>query len=76
MNILIIYGVILFIAFILSYLLTPMAIKFAIKKDIIDNPKQDDRRVHKNPVPRVGGLAMVFSMLITLAIVYRFIVFH
>jgi len=76
MNIVIIYGVFLLIAFGISYLLTPVAIKFAIKKDIIDNPNQDDRRVHKKPVPRVGGLAMVFSMLITLALAYRTIILY
>lgn len=76
MNTFIIYGTILLLAFVISYFLTPLAIKFAIKRDIIDNPKQDDRRVHKTPVPRVGGLAMVFSMLITLAIVYRSIIFY
>lgn len=76
MNILIIYGAMLLVAFGISYFLTPIAIKFAIKKEIIDNPKQDDRRVHKVPTPRVGGLAMVFSMLITLALTYRIILFY
>lgn len=73
MNILIIYGGILLVAFLISYFLTPIAIKFAIKRDIIDNPKQDDRRVHKTPVPRVGGLAMVFTMLISVILIYRII---
>lgn len=70
MNTLIIYGAILVVSFIISYYLTPFAIKFAIKRDLIDNPKKDDRRVHKIPVPRVGGLAMVFAMLITLTLIY------
>ena len=76
MNILIIYGAMLLVSFGISYLLTPIAIKFAIKKDIIDHPKKDDRRVHKLPIPRVGGLAMVLSMLITLGITYRIIFFY
>ncbi len=76
MSTLIIYGSILILSIVTSYFLTPMAIRFAIHKDIIDNPAKDDRRVHKIPVPRVGGLAMVFSMVIVLGIVYRIIFFY
>lgn len=70
MSLIIIYGTIFLISFGLSYVSTPLVIKFAIKNDLIDNPNKDDRRVHKKPVPRVGGLAMVFSMLISLILVF------
>ncbi len=45
------------IAFVLSFFLTPVAKKFAIKVGAIDVPK-DDRRVHTKPIPRMGGLAI------------------
>lgn len=49
-----IYGIILVISFFVSYFAVPFAIKFAEKYGIIDNPKKDDRRVHKKPTPRAG----------------------
>ena len=62
----IIYGGVLLLSFIVSYITVPWAIKFANKKGIIDNPKQDDRRVHKAPTPRVGGIAIVAGVMISL----------
>lgn len=49
-----VYGIILVISFLVSYFCAPFAIKFAVKYGIIDNPKKDDRRVHKKPTPRAG----------------------
>ena len=49
-----IYGIVLVISFLVSYFSVPFAIKFAVKHGIIDNPKKDDRRVHKKPTPRAG----------------------
>lgn len=46
-------------ALILSFVSTPMAKSFAYKIDAIDVPK-DKRRMHKKPIPRLGGLA-IFS---------------
>lgn len=53
--------------FILSYLLTPLAKKLAYRFGAIDVPK-DDRRVHKNPIPRLGGFAIYLATIITLII--------
>lgn len=39
---------------VLSFLLTPLVKKFAIKVRVIDVPK-DKRRVHKKPIPLLGG---------------------
>ncbi len=44
-------------AMLVSYILTPYVIKLAHKIGAIDVPK-DDRRVHKNPIPRLGGIAI------------------
>ena len=65
-----IYGGVLLLAFIVSYITVPWAIKFANKKGIIDNPKQDERRVHKVPTPRVGGIAIVAGVLVAILVFY------
>ena len=49
-----VYGIVLIVSFFISYFTVPFAIKFAEKYGIIDNPKKDDRRVHKKPIPRAG----------------------
>ncbi|MDF2866041.1 MAG: UDP-N-acetylmuramyl pentapeptide phosphotransferase/UDP-N-acetylglucosamine-phosphate transferase [Clostridia bacterium] len=60
---------IIIITFVLSIIITPLTIKFANKFGFVDVPK-DSRRVHAKPMPRIGGLAIVISMLIGLAIYY------
>lgn len=52
-----------FTGFVICYLLTPFVIKFAHLVGAIDVPK-DNRRVHKQPIPRLGGLgiATAFSV--------------
>ena len=67
-----IYGGVLLLSFVVSYITVPWAIKFANKKGIIDNPKQDDRRVHKVPTPRVGGIAMVAGVMLSIMLFYIF----
>lgn len=52
------------ISLIMSYLLTPYAKKLAYKIGAIDIPK-DNRRVHKEPIPRLGGLAIYFAFIVT-----------
>ncbi len=57
------------IASIVSYLLTPWVRSLAIGKGAIDDPNADDRRVHLEPTPRWGGLAIYAAILVALAIV-------
>ena len=45
------------IAAVVSYVLTPLAIRFAPRLGAIDIPS-DPRRVHRQPIPRTGGLAV------------------
>ena len=45
------------IAFIVSFLTTPLAIKIAPKIGAMDIPK-DNRRMHSKPMPRFGGMAI------------------
>lgn len=60
---------IIIITFTLSVIITPLTIKFANKFGFVDVPK-DSRRVHLKPMPRIGGLAIVISMFIGLALYY------
>jgi UDP-GlcNAc:undecaprenyl-phosphate GlcNAc-1-phosphate transferase len=45
------------IAFLVSWLMTPVCIKLAPKIGAVDIPK-DERRMHSRPIPRFGGLAI------------------
>ena len=48
---------------VISYFVTPLVIKLAYRIGAIDVPK-DNRRVHKKPIPRLGGLAIAISFFI------------
>lgn len=63
---LIIYFIIA-ITCIASLVLTPIVIKFSVKHNFVDIPK-DTRRVHSKPMPRIGGVAMILSMLLGFSI--------
>ena len=45
------------IAAVVSFILTPLAIRFAPRLGAIDVPNEK-RRVHEKPIPRTGGLAV------------------
>src|SRR5689334_18010454 len=45
------------VTFAVSFLLTPIVRRTAIRMGHLDVPNEE-RRVHKDPVPRLGGLAM------------------
>lgn len=51
-------------AFAISLALTPSVTSLAYKIGAIDVPK-DKRRVHKKPIPRLGGLAIYYGFLIS-----------
>jgi UDP-GlcNAc:undecaprenyl-phosphate GlcNAc-1-phosphate transferase len=63
------------IALAVTWLLTPWVRSFAISKGAIDDPTRDERRVHKEPIAKLGGLAIyagiVVSLLVTLPFAYR-----
>ncbi len=54
-------------AALIAYALTPSVRVLAFKIGAIDVPL-NSRRVHKKPIPRIGGLAIYISFLITTAI--------
>ena len=51
------------VAAVISYLATPFVKKLAFKIGAVDVPK-DNRRMHKKPIPRLGGLAIVIAFLL------------
>ncbi len=60
------------IALAVSWLLTPWVRSLAITKGAVDDPKRDDRRIHKEPLPRWGGLAIYAGIVVALLVVLPF----
>ena len=57
----------LIVSAVISYFSTPLVIKLAHKIGAIDVPK-DNRRVHKVPIPRLGGLAIAIAFFISVGL--------
>ena len=53
-----------FPALLLSLWLTPLVIRYSFRLNAIDHP--DERKVHKKPVSRMGGAAMVAGLVLPL----------
>jgi UDP-GlcNAc:undecaprenyl-phosphate GlcNAc-1-phosphate transferase len=60
------------IAMAVSWILTPYVRSFAVSKGAVDDPNRDDRRIHKEPLPRWGGLAIYAGILVSLLAVLPF----
>ncbi len=58
------YFLVFFIAAFVALIITPIVKKLAEKLGAIDVPK-DDRRVHKKPIPRLGGLAIYMGFMVS-----------
>lgn len=52
-------------AMVVSFLMTPLVKTFAYKVGAIDVPK-DARRMHKVPIPRLGGLAIFIGFMVSI----------
>ena len=55
------------VAGVISYFATPLVKSLAYKVGAIDVPK-DNRRMHKTPIPRLGGLAIFIAFLFSVII--------
>ena len=53
------------VAFAFSFAATPIVYRFAFKIGAIDVPR-DSRRMHKKPIPRLGGLAIIFGFIVAI----------
>jgi len=54
-------------ALVISFAATPVVRRLAFKLGAVDVPK-DNRRMHKHPIPRMGGLAIFLGFLISVLI--------
>ncbi len=59
------------LALALSYLLTPLVSKLAVRCGVVAIPRERD--VHKEPIPRWGGLAMYGGFLLTLGAIFIYV---
>ena len=55
------------IAFLVSFILTPLVKRFAFKIGAVDIP-QDERKIHKKPIARLGGLAIIIGVVVTIVV--------
>ena len=53
------------LALLISFAMTPFVKKLAFKIGAVDVPK-DNRRMHKVPIPRLGGLAIYIGCIVSL----------
>jgi len=60
------------IAMAVCWLLTPVVRNMAFKYGAVDDPKRDDRRIHKEPLPRWGGIAIYIGIVVAIAAVLPF----
>ena len=61
----------LLVALVVSFLTTPVVKTFAYKVGAIDVPK-DARRMHKVPIPRLGGLAIFIGFMVGILLFVQF----
>ncbi len=57
------------VAFFFSFISTPVVKMWAVKVKAMDIPK-DARRMHKHPIPRLGGMAIIFGFLVAVLCFY------
>jgi UDP-GlcNAc:undecaprenyl-phosphate GlcNAc-1-phosphate transferase len=57
-------------SFLLAFLLTKVVKRVATKIEILDHP--NDRKIHKKPIPLLGGLAIYVSFVITIFLNFNF----
>jgi UDP-GlcNAc:undecaprenyl-phosphate GlcNAc-1-phosphate transferase len=54
-------------ALLLAFVLTPLALRLARRRDILDHP--GDHKGHNSPVPYLGGLAIVIALSVAVLVV-------
>ena len=57
-------------AALMSFVTTPIVRVIAFKIGAVDDPKRNNRTVHDVPTPRLGGLAVFFSFVISVFLFY------
>ncbi len=62
----------LLVALVATVVLTPFVRNWAVQRGAVDDPNRDDRRVHTEPTPRWGGIAIFGGILVALGAVLPF----
>ena len=57
------------IALAISFFFTPLMRRIALKKGIVDRP--GGRKVHKKPIPYLGGVAIYFAFMLAILFAFR-----
>lgn len=63
-----IYFLIFSLSLLLSLTITPYLIKIAYKYNIVDKP--NDRKIHQNPIPYLGGISIYLSFVVVSSILH------
>lgn len=53
------------LAFITAYVITPYTIRWSRRLKAVDRPKESTRKIHKRPIPRLGGLAIIIGFIVS-----------
>ncbi len=61
-----VYGLVFFVGLFSAYSITPIVKRIAIRIGAVDLPSE--RKIHAQPIPRLGGIAIYVSLLIAVAI--------
>jgi UDP-GlcNAc:undecaprenyl-phosphate GlcNAc-1-phosphate transferase len=60
-------AVILVVAFLVTLVATPLARRLALRRGIVDRPTES-RKIHREPIPYLGGLAVFAGMLVAMVL--------
>jgi len=60
------YGAIFAIALLVTFVITPLVRRFAIRRGLVDRP--GGRKVHERPIPRLGGVAIFAGVAIAIGL--------
>jgi UDP-GlcNAc:undecaprenyl-phosphate GlcNAc-1-phosphate transferase len=60
------YGAAFVVSVSLAWVLTPLMLKIALRREILDVP--DERKAHVSPVPYLGGVAIVLAFSLTVLV--------
>jgi UDP-GlcNAc:undecaprenyl-phosphate/decaprenyl-phosphate GlcNAc-1-phosphate transferase len=69
-----IYGVSFFVALLATAVSVPLWRRWAVGRGLVDDPGH--RKVHRQPIPLAGGLALLTGMLFTLAVAVLILLIH
>jgi UDP-GlcNAc:undecaprenyl-phosphate/decaprenyl-phosphate GlcNAc-1-phosphate transferase len=59
------------LALVLCLILTPLSRKIAVALNIVDHP-DNHRKVHTQPIPRIGGIPIALSYALSILLILRF----